>query len=109
MGQLCQMPGRFKDAGCNSGTDASDGSTAGLFKGELAFEGVKDGLDPLPDAAGVSEAWFIVVAVGADQCGGEIVGGECFEVAAGKPRALSMVPEKCPLVGVPVQLGSMVS
>src|SRR6218665_733329 len=73
---------RAAASGGDAGVDAGGGSAAVVFGGELAFEGVEDGLDPLPYLAEFAESGFFVFAVGADQVCAEIVGGEGFELAA---------------------------
>jgi len=55
-----------------------------LFEGELAFEAVEDGLDPLPDPAEGAKARLFVLAVGTDVGGAEVLGDECFEVSSGE-------------------------
>ena len=77
--------GEGEEAGGDSGVGAFEGAPAVLFEGELAFEGVEDGLDPLPDTAEFSEAGFLVFAVGADQVRTEVFGDESFEVFPGEP------------------------
>lgn len=43
------------------------GASAALLEGELAFEGVEDGFDPLPDPAEFADAWLPVLPVGSDK------------------------------------------
>ena len=76
--------GECEESGLDSGIDSGEGPSAVLFKGELAFEGVEDGFDPLPDAAEVPEAGLLVFAVRADQVRAEGLGDEPFELPAGE-------------------------
>ena len=55
-----------------------------IFQPKLALEGVKDGLDPLADAAELPEAGFFVLAVRPHQVGTEVLGDEPLEVPAGE-------------------------
>lgn len=52
-----------------AGVGASEGAAAAAFEAELAFEGVEYGLDPLANATELTEARFLVFAVGTDQGG----------------------------------------
>ena len=76
--------GEGQESGGDAGVDAGQGPPAVVFEGELAFEGVEDGLDPLPDTAEFAETGFLVLAVRADQVSAEVLGDEPFEVAAGE-------------------------
>ena len=47
--------GEGEQAGGDAGVDPGQGAAAVLLEGELAFEGVEDGLDPLPAAGEAAE------------------------------------------------------
>jgi hypothetical protein len=81
--------GEGEESGGYPGVDACHGPSAVVFEAELAFEGVENGFDPLPDAAEFAESRFLVLAVRADQVRVEVLGDEPFEVAAGE----TFVPE----------------
>lgn len=76
--------GEGEQPGGDAGVDAVQGAPAVVFEGELAFEGVDDGLDPLPVAGQLAEPGWFVLAVGADRVGVEFVADEGFEVSAGE-------------------------
>lgn len=69
----------------DAGVDAWDGASAVVFEGELAFQGVKHGLDPLPDATEAPEPWVLILAVGAHQMRAELIGDEGLELASREP------------------------
>jgi hypothetical protein len=54
------------------------------FEGELAFEGVEDGFDPLPAAGEGAVPGRLVLAVGADEMNAEVLTQGGFELAAAK-------------------------
>ena len=76
--------GEGEEPGGDAGVDAGQGPPAVVFEGELAFEGVEDGLDPLAVAGELPEPGGLVFAVGADQVRAELAGDEGLEVAAGE-------------------------
>jgi hypothetical protein len=73
----------------DAGVEAPGGAAAMAFQVELAFEGVVDRFDPLPDPAGRGVAGCLVAAVRADELHPEAVAGQGFEVPAG--QALSPI------------------
>lgn len=77
--------GEGEESRGDAGVDAGDGSAAVFFEGELAFQRVEHGLDPLPDAAELPEPRRLVLAVGAEQMRAEVVGDEGLELSSGKP------------------------
>jgi len=70
--------------------DACGGASAVVFEGELAFEGVENGLDPLAYAVKLSEAGFLVFAVGADQLRFELVADEFLKRDSARATADSL-------------------
>ena len=68
------------------------------FQGELVFEGLEDRLDPLALAGEVPEAWFLVLAVGAEQVRApEPAGMRCTVPVPGVPgqvRAADRLPRR---------------
>lgn len=77
--------GEGEESGGDAGVDPGNGPTAVVFEGELAFQRVEDGFDPLLDAAEAPEPGCLVFAVGADQVRAEIIGDEGLELAPGEP------------------------
>src|SRR6266851_1270601 len=78
------------DAGCeredslaDTYPDAVEGAAAVAFERELVFGGVVDRFDPLPDTAEVAVAGLLVLAVGAQQLGCELL-DDLFELLAGE-------------------------
>jgi hypothetical protein len=65
------------------------GSFRRVLEGELAFEGVEDGLDPLSLPGELPEPGGLVLAVGPDQVRARLAGDEGLEVPAGE----ALVPE----------------
>nr|WP_167517424.1 hypothetical protein [Micromonospora orduensis] len=70
----------LRDAGDHSGWGAPTVS----FQVELAFEGVVDRLDPLPDTGEVAEAALLVLAVRAGQQYPDLLGGVPIDLLAGQ-------------------------
>ena len=56
--------GEGEESRGDAGVDPGDGSAAMVFEGQLAFQRVEHGFDPLPDAAEFPEPWCLVLAVG---------------------------------------------
>ena len=84
--QLCQMHGGHGQQPLGDpGVQALGGPAAVAFQVELAFEGVVDRLDPLPDPADRAVPGCLVLAVGADQVQPEPGGDQVLELAAGEP------------------------
>jgi hypothetical protein len=52
--------GEGEESGGDAGVDPGEGSAAVLFEGELAFQGVEHGLDPLPHGAELAVAGVLV-------------------------------------------------
>ena len=76
--------GEGEESSHDARVDASDGASAVVFEGELAFHRVEHGLNPLTDSAEFPEAFLLVFAVGSDQMGAEFVGHERFERGSGE-------------------------
>jgi len=76
--------GECEQAGGDAGVDAGQGAAAVVFEGELALEGVDDGLDPLALPGELPEPGGLVLAVGADQVRAELAGDEGLEVPSGE-------------------------
>src|ERR1700735_860995 len=72
------------------GADALRGAAAVAFQVELAFEGVVDRFDPLPDPADGPVPRCLVAAVRADQAHLVPGGDQVLEVTPGK----SLVPDE---------------
>ena len=66
----------------DAGVDARGGAAAVAFEVELAFEGVVDRFDPLPDPADGPVAGCLVAAVRADQVQPDPVGDQVLELPA---------------------------
>src|SRR5215475_16135566 len=69
----------------DAGVEALGGPAAVAFEVELAFEGVVDRLDPLPDPASRPMSWRLVAPVRADQVQEEPGGDQVFELPPGEP------------------------
>ena len=76
--------GQGEQSGGDAGVDPGEDAAAVLFEGELAFRGVEDRLDPLPDAGELAEPDGLVLAVRAHQVGAEFVAEEGPELGAGE-------------------------
>jgi len=77
--RCCQGEQALSDAGA----DSLAGASAVAFQAELAFEGVEDRLDPLPDPAEVAVAGRFVASVRAQQ--GDLKGSDLpFDLASGE-------------------------
>ena len=72
------------------GVEAFGGAAAVAFEVELAFEGVVDRFDPLPDPADRSMAGRLVAAVRPDHAQAEPGGDQLLEVPAREP----LVPDQ---------------
>jgi len=76
--------GGSAESGGDSGGDTGDGAAAVVSAGELAFHGVKVGLDPLADAAEFPESEVLVFPVGSNQFYAEFAGDESLYVGTGE-------------------------
>src|SRR5690625_7341520 len=74
--------GHGQQFGSNFGQESLESACAVVFQSELAFEGVKNGFNPLTDTTKVAKPWGFVFAIRPQQGGMQVVGGEDFECLA---------------------------